>query len=260
MRLIRTPNLILSLVCFAALAGPGAALAAGANAEQGAFGPALEIADAPTAQTLYARMFNLNTRLFRGGGIVMKAVASFNNSLQIGVGFKANNVVGSGNITFDDGSEQVVAALVKLRILSFPALGLQAAIGYDGMGYDVTRKHGLHGVVSKDINAGFLIFRLHGGAGTVQFRDAKADRDVNAFCGLSGSLSEDIHLGLEWDDALYRGNVVNSQASRLDVHNGSVNAMIGYSWDVGLRMELDFKNLLRGKGAYHRVLKILYTF
>jgi len=258
MRPIRTLPLTVTLALLAALACPAAR--AGSTPEQSAFAPSLEVADVPTAQVLYARMFGLNTRLFRNGGIVMKAMASFNNSLQLGVGFKANNVVGSGNITFDDGQEQVVAALAKIRLISMPSMGLQVAVAYDGMGYDVTRKHGLHGVVSKDIGAGFLTFRLHAGAGTVRFRDANAKRDVNAFCGLAGALSEDVHLGLEWDDVLFRGNAVNPQDTRLNIHNGSINAMVGYSWDVGLRLELDFKNLLRGKDAYHRVLKILYTF
>jgi hypothetical protein len=116
-------------------------------------------------------------------------------------------------------------------------------------------------VVTKDVSAGILTFRLHGGVGAVRFRNAKSDRDINAFCGLSGALSEDLHLGIEWDDMFYRsGAIASSQGTRLDVHDGSVNAMIGYSWDVGLRLELDFKNLLRGKDAYHRLFKVLYTF
>ncbi len=145
-------------------------------------------------------------------------------------------------------------------MLSLQALAIQAAVGYDGMGYDVTRKHGLYGVLTKDLDLAFLKFRLHGGAGTVRFRDARADRDVNLFFAASGALSEDLSLGVEWDDALYRGVAGSPQATKLDMHNGSINAMIGYSWDVGLRLEVDCKNLLRGKNAYHRVVKILYTF
>lgn len=264
MRTFRPPfrTFLLLLLC---AAGP-----ASAGPEQAAFAPSTEVSDIPTAATLYARMFNLNTRLFRGGGLVLKASASFNNSLQLGVGFKANNLIGGGDITLDDQPEQVVSALAKLRLISMPAIGLQAALGYDGMGYDITRKHGIHGVVSKDVSAGILIFRAHLGVGVVRFRDAQADRDINAFCGISGALSEDLHLGLEWDDMFYNDKWVNTgggtggqpgltSSERLR-DGGSFNAMIGYAWDVGLRLELDFKNLFRGRRAYHRVFKILYTF
>jgi len=267
----------LSLAVATALSVPGIAAAAGSNPEQAAFAPSIEVADVPTAQTLYARMFNLSTRIFPGdpalypgAGVVLKGMASFNNSLQLGVGFKANNVVGSGNVKFDEGQEQVVAALAKLRVLSVPAVGLQAAVGYDGMGYGVTRKHGLYGVLSKDVSAGIMVFRLHAGAGTVRFRNARADRDVNVFAALSGALSEDLHLGLEWDDAIYndRWSTTPTGSTSLSALTapdrlrdaGSMNAMIAYAWDVGLRLELDFKNLFRGAHAYYRVLKIQYTF
>ena len=231
---------------------PGGPAPAAPNPEQATFAPDLEIADVPTASVAYARMFNLNIRMFAGGGIVTKAVASFNNSLQLGVGFKANNVIGSGNITFDDQPEQVVAAVAKLKVVTLPGPRLTLAVGYDGMGYDGTRKHGLYAVGSKDLGAGALVFRGHAGAGAVRFRGFNARNELNLFAGVSAALSEEIRFGLEYDDMLYDDGT----------GKGSVNGAVAYAWDMGLRLELDLKRLFRGTGptGYTRVLKILYTF
>lgn len=234
----------------------GVALAArasaGPNPEQAAFAPDLEVVDAPTASVAYARMFGLNVRMFRGGGIVAKATATFNNSLQLGAGIKAANVIGSGNVAFDDQTEQVVAALVRLRVINLTGPQLQVSIGYDGMGYDVTRKHGLYAVASKDLGAAGLVFRGHAGAGAVRFRGFDTRNDLNLFAGLSAALSEEIRLGVEYDDIVHDDGI----------GKGYFNAGVAYAWDVGLRLELDLKALFRGTGptGYHRVLKILYTF
>lgn len=225
---------------------------AGPNPEQATFAPELEVVDVPTASVAYARMFGLNVRMFRGGGIVTKATASFNNSLQLGVGFKADNVIGSGKVIFDDQPEQVVAALARLRFVNLPGPRIQIAAGYDGMGYDLTRKHGLYGVLSKDMDLAGLVFRAHGGAGAVRFRGFNTRRDLNVFAGASAALSEEIRLGIEYDDMLYDDGL----------GKGYVNIGAAYAWDMGLRLELDLKGLFRGAGAngYHRVVKILYTF
>jgi len=205
--------------------------------EQSAFAANLEVSDIPTASTLYARMFHLNFRMFPAGGVLAKAAASFNNSLMLGVSFKANNVIGNGRVTFDD---QPVQAQVRLRIINNQRNGLSAAVGYDGMGYGVTREHGLYGVLGKDLDAAGFFLRAHAGLGVVKFRD------VDALAGISGALSEEFQLGIEYDDFLYE--------------DGSANASVGYAWDVGLRIELDFKSLFRGTRNHYRVLKILYTF
>ena len=225
--------------------------AGAAPAEAGAgFTPALEVADTPTASTLFARMFHLNFRFFRGGGIVTRATAAFNNSLQLGAAFKANNVVGSGRVTFDPQPEQVVAVVAKIRVLNMAGQRIQIAAGYDGMAYDVTRKRGVFGVLSKELSPGDFIFRAHAGVGAVRFRTAPTASTpgplANLFAGVTGSLSEELHLGLEYDDMRWQ--------------DGSFNAMVAYAWDVGLRIEVDFKSLFRGLPAHHRVLKIQYTF
>lgn len=214
-----------------------------ATPEQATFAPELEVADIPTASALYARMFHLNFRAFRGGGILIKGLASFNNSLSLGLALKASNVIGNGRVQVDD---EPVRALAKFKLFAIPRAGIQAAAGYDGMPYDVTRQKGLYGVMSKDLAAGVFFLRAHAGAGAIRFKSFDAGEDVNLFFGVSAALSEEISLGVEYDDVLYR--------------DGSVNAVLGYAWDVGLRLELDFKSLFRGVNDYYRVLKILYTF
>lgn len=238
---MKQPLRVAVAACLLLAAGP--LRAAPITPEQSTFAPNLEVVDVPTASTLFARMFHMNFRAFRGGGIMMKATASFNNSLSLGLGLKANNVIGNGNVSFDD---QPVAAVAKIGLIALPRLGLTTAIGYDGLAYDVTRQKGVYGVVTKDLDAAGLVFRAHGGAGAVRFRNFNSKTDINVFAAVDAALSTEIFLGAEYDDMTW--------------HHGSFNVAGGYAWDVGLRLELDFKSLFRGVKNHYRVLKILYTF
>ena len=252
-----------ALLAFGARHNPAGA----ASPEQTTFAPNLEIVDVPTASTLYARMFHLSFRAFPmmtermtegmtegmtgGSGILLKGLASFNNSLSLGVAVKANNIIGSGNIDFEE-DEDPVAAVAKLKLFTISAAKIQAALGYDGLGYGVTRQKGLYLVTSKDMTAGLFYFRVHLGAGAIRLRSFNLDDDLNLFLGASAALSEELFLGFEYDDCLNQDEG--------DSAYGSANAMIGYAWDVGLRLELGFKRLFRGVDRHYRVLKILYTF
>lgn len=217
---------------------------AGAQApEQAAFASNLEVSDVPTAYTLYSRMFHLNFRMFRGGGILAKALASFNNSLMLGLSMGAGNVIGNGSVEFEEDPLQAVA---KVKLLNLRKSEIVGAVGYDGQGYDAARPRGLYGVVTKELQLSEIFLSVHGGAGMSRLKSYRSDDDTNIFAGVSAFLSEEVFVGAEYDDMLY--------------NNGSVNIAVGYAWDVGLRIELDFKSLFQGKEAHHRVLKILYTF
>ncbi len=248
---------LLGISIVAVLAGLPRFSVAQAVPEQSAFAANLEVVDIPTATTLYGRMFHLNFRLFRGGGVLAKAMASFNNSLMLGLSLKADRVIGGGAVRFED---EPVQPLVKLRILSAPGSGLQLAMGYDGMASpetldarmeesyipDVSPPRGIYLSATKSLSFMSFHLRAHGGASVMQLRHFDSDRDINVFAGLDGALSEELSIGAEYDDILCR--------------DGTVNAVVSYAWDVGLRMELDFLNLLKGMEAHHRALKILYTF
>ncbi len=239
------------------LAGINPALADSVPPEQGAFAANLEIAEIPTASTLYGRMFHLNFRLFRGGGVLTKAMASFNNSLMLGLSLRADGVIGSGSVEFD---EEPVQALAKIRLLSVPQSRLSLALGYDGMGSEdslelrmedrnlnqISPPRGVYAVASKGLRLLAFYLRGHAGASVMHFRHFDSERDINVFFGVDGALSEELSLGMEFDDVLCDG--------------GAFNAAVSYAWDVGLRMELNFLNLFRGTEAHHRALKILYTF
>lgn len=223
-------------------------------AEQGAFSANLEVADIPTASTLYGRMFHLSSRIFpdagSGAGILLRGVASFNNTLMLGVAFKADNVIGSGTPSVES---RPVDAIVKIRVLGQSGSRLQGAAGYDGMGYGPSRPsgalrrgRGLYGVVTGDLGFSGLVFRGHAGGGAMALRNFAVKDDLNVFGGVTGGLTESLVLGVELDDVLH--------------DERQVNAALGYDWDVGLRLELDFMNLFHGVAKHYRVLKILYTF
>jgi len=228
--------------------------------EVNAFAANTEVLDVPTGSTMFGRMFGLNLRMYRGGGVMLKAAASWKNTLMGGFSTLANNLIGSGKIDFPD--DPPVRAFVKFRFLNNPKMGLQAAFGWDDSSYDVMRGRGLFAVVSRDLSVSGFYLTAHGGLGMVHLRDYKSDRDTNAFVGISGSLSEDFTVGLEWDDFLYeptKGEIADNPMLA-QIKHGSCNAVAGFAWDVGLRIELGFKNLFKGVAAHHRIAKIVYTF
>ncbi|MEK7765966.1 MAG: hypothetical protein AAB368_06980 [bacterium] len=231
--------------------GPSARAASPVPAEQAAFGPTLEVAETPTAETMYGRMFHLGVRTYPGGGLLTRGVASFNNSLMLGVSFKADNVIGYGSPTFDS---RPVDAIVKLKVLGLPGAQIQGALGYDGIAYGgaavpaigARRGRGLYGVLTKDLGMSSLVFQLHGGVGVNQYKAFSVKDDVNVFGAVTGSLTPELIVGLEYDDVLHKER--------------QANASVGYNWDMGLRVEIDFMKLFHGVHGHYRVLKILYTF
>jgi hypothetical protein len=111
---------------------------------------------------------------------------------------------------------------------------------------EISPPRGVYVVASKGMRLLPFYLRGHAGASVMSFRRFDADRDINLFFAVDGALSEELSLGMEYDDVL--------------CNDGAFNAAISYAWDVGLRMELNFLNLFRGTDAHHRALKILYTF
>ncbi len=244
--------LLANVVALYFLASPAAgAEPAPLPPEESAFSPVIDIFDVPTASTMYGRMFNLNMRFFRNGGILGKAAASFKNSLMLGLSVRANNVIGSGAVDFPD--DPPFRAFIKYRFLNNARNQIMAAVGWDDQGYDVTRGRGLYGVVTKELEMSGFYVSAHAGMGMVLLRRYQPAKDTNIFAGVTGILSEDFTLGLEYDDIIYRNKDVHLQ-------NGSFNIAVGFAWDVGLRLEIGFKNMFRGMAAHHRVLKISYTF
>ena len=230
--------------------------------EENAFSANTEVLDVPTASTMYGRMFSLNLRMFQNGGLLLKGAASAKNTFIFGFSLLANNVIGRSNVTIPEDPK----VLLKLRLFNDTKNGFQGAIGWDDSRYDTisekgapkteygTRGKGVYAVVSKDLNMSSFYLTAHGGLGVTGLRDGfKAEDDLNLFAGLTGSINEDFLVGLEYDDWLY-----TSKPSK-DIKNGSFNAMVGFAWDVSLKLELGFKNL--GQGSYsNRILKIVYTF
>jgi len=217
--------------------------------EVNAFSANTEVLDIPTASTMYGRMFNLNLRMFRGGGLLLKGTASAKDTFVFGFSLLANNVIGSGSITVPEDPK----VLLKLRIINDTRNGLQAALGWDDSRYDATRGRGVYAVVSKELSVSSFYLTGHGGAGMTGLRDGyRTKDDLNLFAGLTGSFNEDFFLGVEFDDWLYTNKAAG-------IRNGSLNTLIGFAWDVSLKLEMGFKNLGRGS-AYNRILKISYTF
>ena len=217
--------------------------------ETNAFSANTEVLDIPTASTMYGRMFNLNLRMFEGGGLLLKGTASAKDTFVFGFSLLANNVIGRGNITVPEDPK----VLLKLRIINDTRKGLSAALGWDDSRYAFTRGRGVYAAVSKEADMSGFYLTWHGGAGMTGLRDGyKTKDDLNLFAGVTGSFNEDFFLGLEYDDWLYTNKAAG-------IKNGSLNAMIGFAWDVSLKLEMGFKNLGRGS-VYNRILKISYTF
>ncbi len=115
---------------------------------------AVELIDLPTAEVIDANHFNTNFRLYKGGGILVRAGFGIGKRVNIGISFNVPNFIGAEKIDVQEPALQF-----KYRFYdgakNIPAL----ALGYDkqAYGYDTItneykhREKGLYCVASQEM-------------------------------------------------------------------------------------------------------------
>lgn len=236
------PRLCLALLC--ALLSPGISQAAkGAYAADPSND---EMVEAPTAYTLLHGGYDLNLRMYEGGGIVLRGNIGFKRFLQFGFSGNATNIVGHGDIRVEE-----PRLGLKLKPFSQGRLPFSLALGWDDRGYG--RSHdrrffpglqkGLYMALSREFkSAGNL--QTHAGFNVVRPGEHyDSNRDLGVFAGISFAISRSIFLASEFD--------------KLTTDFWQFNS--GFQVGVGnsMRIGMDFRDINRSD-YFARILRLQY--
>ena len=204
-----------------------------------------KIVDSPTAGLLPHGAFDLDLRIFPGGGVVAGLEAGLLHRLLLGVSFGGENIIGSGDVDWYPKLEFAA----KYRIVEEGRVGPALAIGFDSQGlgayqhadsgrrYAVKSK-GLYLVSSKSY-ALLGVLGVHLGLNYSLERD-DGDEDLSGYVGLDKALNAGLSLRVEYDLAIN-----DNQDNALNSGNGYLNA--GIRWVFGHKLDIGFdvKNLSR---------------
>ncbi|MFC1499734.1 hypothetical protein ACFL6T_01800 [Candidatus Zixiibacteriota bacterium] len=207
------------------------------------------LANMPIAGLLERGSFEVDLRMYPEGGLFTFVTIGLFKSMNIGISYGADNVIGRGKVTWNPNVE----AAVKLRVISETVHLPAIAVGYASQGYGpwlgekslgdedpdryMVKSPGLYAVASK--NWRFLFeFGTHFGINK-SFENADDD-DLNAFIGADISLNPEFYFLAEYDLAINDNHKVNS----LGYKNGYLNVGVKWAATPRLRLELIFTNLL----------------
>jgi len=225
-------------------------LAGNAEAKKGVYAadPSnYELVEAPTAYTLLHGGYDLNLRMYEGGGVILRGNVGFHRFLQFGFSGNATNLVGHGNIEI-----QEPRLAIKLKPLTQNRhTPVALALGWDDRGYGVSidrrftpgLQKGLYAVVSREFKqAGYL--QVHGGANVVRpGSHYDRNRDLGAFGGVSFALSHAIFM--------------TAEADKLLTDFWQINSGVQFNLGDSIRMGMDFRDINRSE-LFARILRIQY--
>jgi len=201
------------------------------------------LANMPIAGLLERGSFEVDLRMYPDGGLFSFVTIGLFRSMNVGLSYGADNVIGRGKIDWNPDPE----VAVKLRIISETVNLPAVAVGYASQGYGpwlgendqqryMVKSPGLYAVASK--NWRFLV-ELGTHFGVNKSVEDDHDNDLNFFGGIDISLNPEMYLLLEYDTAL------NDNADdALGYGNGYLNLGVKWAASPRLRLELIFTNLL----------------
>lgn len=154
--------------------------------------------DTPSANVLDQYGFQVQSRYYSEGGVLMGFNFGIFPRLNLGIAFQVEHFIGSSS----DMKVVEPALLAKFRIYDGSEHLPSFAIGYDGQGYYYStdkkkyleKKRGLYGAFTKEVF--FSGFNFNGGLNISDFDNAK----VYFFTGLSYNIDNIVNLMLEWDN------------------------------------------------------------
>lgn len=209
---------------------------------------ARKLIDAPTAGLLPRGSFDVDMRIYPGGGVTTIMDIGITPRLMIGLSYGGEYVISERKPDWYPDMEFAV----KLRLLHETYLLPAMAVGYDGQGngpYDDSLKRyaykakGFYGVISKNyLMAAEIPVGLHGGI-NYSLEDGDKDRDISIFFGCDMRLAQGLGLTGEYDLATNDDKSGNLYGKGY----GYLNVGIQWFFSNNLLMEFDFKNIMNNK-------------
>ncbi len=255
---MRTPciasrsTMVAAIICLL-LAAPGTAAQQGRppSAEYSQGLQFTNLGNMPIAGLLERGAFEIDLRMYPDGGLFSFVTIGLFQSMNVGLSYGADNVVGRGKVDWNPNVE----AAVKLRIISETVNLPAVAVGYATQGYGpwlgeddqqryMVKSPGLYAVASKNWR---FLFELGTHFGINKSLEKDDDSDLNFFGGIDVSLSPELYLLIEYDTALN-----DNDDEALGYGNGYLNFGVKWAATPRLRLELIFTNLLEE-------IRIVYT-
>ncbi len=201
------------------------------------------LANMPIAGLLERGSFEVDLRMYPEGGLFTFVTIGLFRSMNIGISYGADNVIGRGKVIWNPNVE----AAVKLRVISETVHLPAVAVGYASQGYGpwlgddelnryMVKSPGLYAVASKNWR---FLFEFGTHLGINKSLENDDDDDLNFFGGFDISLSPEIYLLLEYDTA-YNDN----DQDALGYEKGYLNFGVKWAATPRLRLELIFTNML----------------
>jgi hypothetical protein len=203
------------------------------------------IVTTPTAGSLPARSYQLETHLFDGGGVTQRLLIGVTGHVDIGVSYSGANIIGSRALDW----APHVGAQLRIRIIeeTFGTPGI--SLGYDSQGDGPffegenlnrfrTKSRGAYLAVSRNYqllgNLG-----LHGGV-NYSFEDDDGDRDPSFWAGLDKSVTSNVDICAEYDFATN-----DNENKDITANRGWMNISLKLHLSGSFTLELDIQNILR---------------
>ena len=206
----------------------------------------LRLVSAPTAGTLPAKSYSLETHLFDGGGVAQRISVGVTDLLDIGVSFSGAGIVGSRPVVW----QPHAGAQVRVRIIEESMSSPGVALGFDSQGegqYLPSRGRfrqkakGVYLAVSRNYRLlGDIGF--HGGV-NYSFED-EDDSDPSFWVGIDKSLGPSLDVCGEYDFATNDNDDRSMTANR-----GYLNAAVRFRLNGVFTLEVNLRNILQNEKA-----------
>lgn len=209
--------------------------------------PHSRLVTTPTAGSLPAKTYILDTRLYDNGGMVHMFGFGLTDLVDIGISYGGSNIIGSSKISW----QSHVAAQVHIRIveetlktpafsIGFDSQGEGPFLKGDGMNRFRIKSRGVYAVVSR--NYSFLgDLGFHGGV-NYSFETDDGDSDPSFWLGMNKSVLKSVELCGEYDFATN-----DNEKGSMNVKHGYLNASFKWNFGEAFTLEFDLKNILRNE-------------
>lgn len=200
------------------------------------------LVEMPTAGILPKNSYSFYNLFYPNGVILSLFEISFLENFSLGISYSGNNIIGTGNISF----QGLPGFHLKIRIIneqqSFPALAI--GINTQGRGiYDKNKKRfqtyspGVYLAISRNYRWLLGLCAFHLGLG-YSLEPSPNERTLNYWCGVEQTLFKFTSIFIEY-------NATAEEKSREFINkNGLLNAGLKFSIANGITFELFAKDLL----------------
>jgi hypothetical protein len=224
----------------------------------------INLIDAPTANFLDRKYFQLKLRVYHKGGMLGGLTVGLTSRLMFGVSYGGQNIIGQGKVLWNESPGVNLRYRLKFEDYRFPAISL----GFDSQGFGTyyseqkryqIKSKGFYVVLSKNY---FVLqdFGIHAGL-NYSGENRGDEKDINFFCGAHVMLDPELSLIWEYDFAIN-----DNDDKSLGSGKGYMNAAVRWFFASQLVIEFSVKNLLKNYRAINgeavpnsnRELKIIY--